>query len=236
MMEKEEEIEEKAEIYLVKTAHVSEESVKKVRSAIEDIDPDVVGVELDINRYRTLKEKEDSQKPFLGFLRGNVFLGVLHKLLSSLQDRVGEDLGIEPGSEMLEAIEVAEENDVPVALLDRDMEITMKKMWKKMTLKEKFKMFGALILGLFGFGRKRVDLDEITDEDNVDFLMKEFRKFSPGAAEAIIDERDAYIAARILAHSVKGNKIVAVIGAGHEKGVVHYLKNPGQLPLPKSEI
>lgn len=222
--------EQKSEIFLVKTSHVSEESINKVRNSIEEIKPDIVGVELDRKRYNALKNEEKKQRSLLGFLKGNFFLGLLQKLLSSLQSKVGEDLGIEPGSEMAEAIEIAEEKDIPIALLDRDIKITMERLWKKMTLKEKFKIFGGLILGLLGFGRKKVDVDKITEDENVNLLINEFRDFSPGAAEAIIDERDAYISARLLAHASEGKKIVAVIGAGHEKGIIDYLKNPNKIP------
>lgn len=227
-MEKEEGIE--SEVYLVTTAHVSEKSVQKVEKAIEELDPDVVGVELDINRFNALKNKERNKKNSFSLFRGNIFLGILQKLLSMLQNRVGEDLGVEPGAEMLKAIELAEEKDIPIALLDRDIRVTLKRMWSKMTFLEKIKIFGALILGLLGFGRKKVNLEEITEKETVEYLISELRNFSPGAAETIIDERDAYIASKIIDQAASGKDVLAVVGAGHEKGIVRFIKNYEKLP------
>lgn len=221
--------EEKADIYLVTTAHVSEKSIKKVRKSIKEFEPDVIGVELDINRLNALKSDKRKKRSF-NFFGGNIFLGIIQKLLSILQNRVGEGLGVDPGAEMLEAVELAEEKDIPIVLLDRDIRVTLKRMWSKMTFFEKIKIFGALILGLLGFGRKKVDINEITEKETVDYLISELRNFSPGAAETIIDERDAYITTKILDQVTQGNDILAVVGAGHEKGIMNYLKNYNEIP------
>ncbi len=224
MMEKNE-----AKIHLVTTSHVSEKSVKEVRDTIEEIKPDIVGVELDLNRYKALMSEKNKKSSFRFFKR-NLFFGFFQKLLSYLQSRVGENLGVDPGSEMKEAINVAEKNDIPIVLLDRDIRITLERMWKKMGFLEKLKVFGALFLGLFGVGTKKVEVDKITKDETVNYLMDELRNFSPSVAETIIDERDAYIANNLLGHAAKGREIVAVIGAGHKKGVLDFLQNHDKIP------
>jgi len=53
--------------------------------------------------------------------------------------------------------------------------------------------------------------------------MEEFKEIAPSVADVLIHERDKYIAKKILDESKKG-KVVAVIGAGHLKGIQNHLK------------
>jgi pheromone shutdown-related protein TraB len=71
-------------------------------------------------------------------------------------------------------------------------------------------------------------------------LMEELRTFSPGAATALLDERDAYIAGSLLelqhsSNNVEQRKTVAVVGAGHVAGIKNLLHHPEQIP-PKEEL
>ncbi|OUJ19178.1 Pheromone shutdown protein TraB containing GTxH motif [Methanonatronarchaeum thermophilum] len=225
----------KGEIHLLKTAHVSKKSVREVEEAINKIEPDIVAVELDIARYKSLKG-EDTEISVRDILKGNVFIFLFQMLLSYLQNRIGADLGVEPGAEMKKAIELAEEKDIQVALIDRDIRITMKRLWHQMTLREKLKMMGSLVLGALGFGdQKEVKIDEITEDDTIEMLLSEFEKFSPNAAKVLINERDAYLAANLLREAKKEKKVLGVIGAGHGEGVKHYLKNYEEIP-PLKEL
>ncbi|WGI17506.1 TraB/GumN family protein [Methanonatronarchaeum sp. AMET-Sl] len=231
----------KGEIHLLKTAHVSEKSVKEVEEAINEIEPDVVAVELDLPRYKSLKG-EETEISVKDILKGNVFIFLFQMLLSYLQNRIGADLGVEPGAEMKKAIELAEEKDIEVALIDRDIRITMKRLWHQMTLREKLKMISSLVLGALGFGKqKEIDIDEITEDDTIEMLVSEFEKFSPNAAKVLIDERDAYLASNLLKEAKKEKKVLGVIGAGHGEGVKNYLQNYEEIPplkqltqIPKS--
>ena len=74
------------------------------------------------------------------------------------------------------------------------------------------------------------DLADLTDADVVTVMMEEFREFSPGGAEALIDERDAYIAHRLVELRDGGANVVAVVGAGHREGIERYLDAPETLP------
>jgi pheromone shutdown protein TraB len=79
------------------------------------------------------------------------------------------------------------------------------------------------------------DPDELTDTDVVTAMMEEFREFSPGGAEALIDERDAFIAHNLVDLREQGKRVVAVVGAGHQAGIETYLANPETLP-PRSSL
>jgi len=81
---------------------------------------------------------------------------------------------------------------------------------------------------------EEIDLEELTDADVVTAMIEEFRRFSPGGAAALIDERDAYIAHRLVALREAGYRVVAVVGAGHREGIERYLQDPGSLPPAES--
>jgi pheromone shutdown-related protein TraB len=54
-------------------------------------------------------------------------------------------------------------------------------------------------------------------------MMEEFGEIAPSASTVLIHERDEYIAKKILDESKKG-KVVAVVGAGHIKGIKKHLE------------
>ncbi|WP_266079822.1 TraB/GumN family protein [Haladaptatus caseinilyticus] len=366
-------------VRVVGTAHVSEKSVERVEEAVEAERPDTVAVELDEGRYRQMQgEMADDLEPS-DLLHGNtVFQFLAYWMLSYVQARMGEEFDIQPGADMKAAIEVAERTGSDVALVDRDIQMTIQRFWARMTLREKMRMVGSLALGvtdpltlgllggamagvffamifglfvapLFGlnealtlgagtgafqligslaggtiaglvlgslvlsFGLTRrydialggglllgvvtgialgtgvvaasavpmldtgtletigsvsirllsalaigvgsglvlglaggvilgsgapaedeldeeFDIEDLTDGDVITAMMEEFRRFSPGGAEALIDERDAFIAHRLVALREAGHHVVAVVGAGHQAGIEGYLRNPNTLP------
>ncbi|QLG62314.1 TraB/GumN family protein [Halorarum salinum] len=358
-------------VRIVGTAHVSAESVEEVEAVVDEERPDVVAVELDEGRYRQMKgETPDDLDPG-DLLQGNtVFQFLAYWMLSYVQNRLGDRFDVEPGADMLAAVETAERLGLDVALVDRDIQTTIQRFWARMSLVEKARMVGALafgvtdpriagvafgllvgvllgpVFGLFGgalgltdallarvttgawagvvaamlanflaaefelrsvpgvfaslavgalvgvaafltgagvdavtgllspfvvgamgsivlgllvgFGvgllaavvmsvtgvglAAEEDLDdfegfdpaELTDADVVTAMMEEFRQFSPGGAAALIDERDAYIAHRLVRLRESGFSVVAIVGAGHREGIERYLESPGTLPPMES--
>jgi len=223
------------EVVLVGTSHVSEKSVEEVERVIDEEDPDVVAVELDEKRYKSIKgDGPDDLNP-RDLIQGNKpFELLIYWLLSYLQTKMGDRFGIEPGAEMMAAVDAAEDREIPLALVDRDINVTVARLWGKMSLWEKLKFIGALVAGVAGLGRTdemtEEEMDEIVEGDMVETLIDEFRAFSPRGAEALIDERDAYIAANLVELRASGQKVVAVIGAGHRAGIERYLEAPETIP------
>ncbi|WP_292729367.1 TraB/GumN family protein [Methanoculleus sp.] len=218
------------EIRLVGTAHVSQKSVEEVRSTIEEFQPDIVGVELDRGRFISLTQ-EVAEPSVTDILKGGNFGRLLVQwVLTYIQQRIGVETGVKPGAEMLVAIEEAEAHQKPVALIDRDIRITLARFWDMMGIWEKIKLLGALVYSMVSVEGQKIDVDEFTNQDVVSAAMEEFRKFSPGGAQALIDERDAYLAHQILMLGGRYERVLAVVGAGHIRGVQRYLDAPETLP------
>jgi pheromone shutdown-related protein TraB len=222
-----------AEIKIIGTAHVSQQSVDEVRAAIEEYQPNVVAIELDPSRFAALKK--DARDPTVDdVLEVKNFNSLLVQwLLAYLQRKIGFDVGVEPGAEMKAAIDEAEKRNISIALVDRDIRITLMRFWNSLGFFEKIKMFWALIVSIAEIDSgEEIDIESLKDQDVIDVVMEEFRKFSPNGARALIDERDAYIGHQLvlLKSQRPGEKVLAVIGAGHRKGITAYLDNPATLP------
>jgi pheromone shutdown-related protein TraB len=228
-------------VEVVGTAHVSSDSVEEVRETVADRQPDVVAVELDEGRFRQLKGEAPEDLEPADLLGGNtVFQFLAYWMLSYVQSRLGERFDIEPGADMLAAVETAEEHGSDVALVDREIQTTIQRFWARMTVLEKLKLVGSLALATVGIGfgeeQEELEMEDLTDADVVSAMLEELRRFSPGGAEALIDERDAYIAGELVALREQGLDVVAVVGAGHEAGIREHLENPRTLPPRESLV
>ncbi|MDG6244660.1 MAG: TraB/GumN family protein [Methanolobus sp.] len=229
-----EDVKKPTEIILIGTAHVSEKSVREVNAAIEREKPDIVAVELCRSRYEAIKGNvKNSDIPVKELLKeGKVYFYLVHMLLAHIQKKFADQMGVQPGAEMISAIKAAEASGAQILLIDRDVQITLQRFWSKMGFVEKLKMLAGLVAAVLGIGgTKDIDMDTITNKDVVSMLVEEFRESSPNAVRVLIDERDAYMANNLIRAASSGNrKIVAVIGAGHRAGIQRYLENPKTIP------
>jgi len=222
----------KENVVLVGTAHVSEKSVREVEEAIDRYRPDVVAVELDERRFQALQQPEDAKKDIQikELLKGNnLFVFMLQWLLAYVQRRVGMDAGVKPGADMLAGIEAARKRGIGVALVDRDIGITLNRVWQKMKLREKVRITYTLLLAVLGFGKEEIDLEEITKDDVIEELLEELKDYAPSMATVLVEERNAYLAHELLALG-KARRVVAVIGAGHREGIRKYMEHPETIP------
>ena len=207
------------------TAHVSSESVELVRNQIEEWGPDLVAVELCPSRMAALTEPEslDSEDLLKIIKEGRSAMILLQSALAAQQRRMGISSGEKPGAELLAAVIAAEESDIPVEMIDRDVVITLRRAWRKMGMIEKWRILNAL---LWEEDDEEVSIDEVLgNSDLLSSMMEEAREVAPRAGEVLIDERDAFLAGRIQQLRGKG-KVLAVIGAGHLSGVVQNLGEP----------
>ena len=226
-------------IVLVGTAHISKDSVDEVKSVIEEYKPDIVAVELCKRRYEAITKKDQWENtPVTKLLKsGNAYLMLAQTFLASIQRRLGKEYGVEPGSEMVAAIKEAEKNNLKIALIDRDITVTLKRAWRKMGLREKFRLTWEFLKAIVGYDEEEldeIDLKELMKEDVISAMMEEFGEIAPSVKTVLITERDQYIAKKISDESKKG-KVVAVVGAGHLKGIESYLKK-GKFEVDLKEL
>ena len=223
------------EILLVGTAHISRESVELVRAVIERERPDCVCVELDERRYKSLSEQRKWESTDLREIIRKKQLATLfvNLLLASYQKRLGGQLGVMPGSELLAAVRTAETHNIPVELCDRDIRITLRRAWGALSFFRK----AQLLAGLTGsaFEEREISEDElrrIRNQDVLSEMMDELGKALPEIKRVLIDERDDYLAQKI--RESQGNKVVAVVGAGHVRGMQAALS--GDMQVDMAEI
>ena len=223
------------------TAHISSSSVAAVREQIESFKPDIVAVELCASRHAALTSNRRLDKE--GLLKvvkeGKAPLVMLQSLLAAEQRKMGMDEGEQPGAELLAAVQTAEEANLEVALIDRDIQTTLRRAWKRMKFFEKARILWSL-LGDDEDDEAPEVSKLLEDQDLLSSLMEELRTFSPGAGSVLIDERDAYLAGKIADLEASSDKrILAVVGAGHLRGIEAHLKNstsPDSLALDELEV
>ena len=212
-------------ITLVGTAHVSKESIEEVCSTIKELNPDCVAVELDEKRADSIQNKEKySQLDIVKVLKKNEgFLLLANLVLASYQRRMGLNIGVKPGDEMLAALNTAKEMNIPFTLVDRPIQITLRRAWGKNSLFGKCKLLSALIASAFSKEEiSEADIEGLKNQNEMDSMMAELAKYMPVIKQVLIDERDQYLASKIW--ESKGNNIVAVLGAGHLPGVEAHLQ------------
>ncbi len=210
-------------IFLVGTAHVSEESARLVADVIDREKPDTVCVELCASRYQSIRQKDQWQNTdIVKVIREKKsFLLLSNLLLASLQKRIAKKLNIRPGQEMIQAIESAEAVGAAIHLADRDIRITLSRTWRLMRLRDKIKLLAQLI---FSIGQvddiSAEDVEKMKQEDVLETILADVGKSLPIVKAILIDERDRYLAHKI--RHAPGEIIVAVVGAGHVPGIKKY--------------
>ena len=226
-------------ITLIGTAHVSAESISEVENVISDVKPDCVAIELDEKRYESITNPDKYRElDIIKVLkRKEGFLLLANIVMASFQKRMGKNAGVKPGEEMVAAINKAKELNIPTALVDRPIQITFRRAWKKTSAYGKTQLLSALLAS--GFSKDEISSEEIENlkqSSEMDSMMKELSELMPAVKQVLIDERDQYLASHIW--KAEGNNIVAVLGAGHLPGVEAHLKKiaKNQASTDTSEI
>lgn len=220
-------------IILIGTAHVSAESVKEVEETIKSIKPDCVAVELDDKRADSIKNKDKFRElDIVKVLRRKEgFLLLANLILASFQRRMGQNVGVQPGEEMLAGINIANQMNIPTVMADRPIQVTLKRAWAKNSLWGKCKLLGTMLASAFSKEEMTSEqIENIKNENEMDSMMSELSDELPVVKEVLIDERNEYLATKIW--KAEGKCVVAVLGAGHLAGVEEYLNKLSKNELP----
>lgn len=208
------------EIILLGTAHVSRESADLVAEVIQAEKPDTVCVELCPSRYQSIRQKDRwKETDIIKIVKEKkAFLLLSNLMLASFQKRLAAKLDIQPGQEMITAIESADDLGAGIHLADRDIRITLSRTWRTMGFWSKIKLLTQLIVSLSDVEEiSEEDIERMKQEDILESLLSEVEKSMPVVRKILIDERDQYLADKI--RNAPGEKIVAVVGAGHVAGI-----------------
>lgn len=218
--------------HIVGTAHVSQRSVDDVRAVIAAVKPDVVCVELDKARLDALTQHGAFRNLdiFKVVREGKTLYLLAHLALASYQRRIGRALGVKPGAELLAAVEAAQERVLPIELVDRDINVTLRRAWRNLGLWKRAMLLSSLMFG-WGDG-KGEPVTESTVEDlkeprALSEMLTELGRAVPEVKGPLIDERDRYMASKLDDIAAGGRTtIVAVVGAAHVPGITAALGTP----------
>lgn len=221
---------------IVGTAHISRQSADLVKKVIDEEKPDVVCVELDEKRFKALSEKNRWENLDLKTIIREKQLSTLmiNLVLASYQKKLGEKLGVSPGTELLEATKTAQTNNIPIELCDREVRITLRRAWRSMSFWQKMKFMTGGLAGLFEDQELTEEkLAELRSKDVLSEMMEELGKALPVLKRVLIDERDTYIAEKM--KRANGKKIVSVVGAGHVNGIINHFNEDQNVKLDEIE-
>ncbi|WP_300460341.1 TraB/GumN family protein [Desulfobacula sp.] len=219
-------------IILIGTAHVSRQSARLVEDTIHEQLPDTVCVELCQTRLASLKDADRWRNMDIVKVikQKKALLLFINLLLASFQKKMADKFNIKPGQEMINAITAAEKTNALVVPADREIQITLSRVWRGMGMWEKMKLMVSLI---FSFGAsediKEEDIEQMKQEDILQTLLADVKKAHPIIERSLIDERDQFLAEKI--RSAPGEKIVAVVGAAHAPGIKRYLAGSERIDL-----
>ncbi|MCO5588764.1 hypothetical protein L7F22_042723 [Adiantum nelumboides] len=214
-------------VYLIGTAHVSEESCREVQAAVHLLKPQVVFLELCQKRTSVLQ-----RTPFVVPTVSDMILSwkqrktnMLGIVYSWFLAKVAAKLDVRPGAEFRAAYEEALACGAKVVLGDRDVEVTLRRTWGKMSLwyKTKF-IFVLLYQSIFLPQADQLNelIEKLKDADILTIAFEELGKFSPTLMETLITERDLFMTAALQKIAEQHSLIVAVVGRGHVAGITKY--------------
>ena len=220
--------------HVVGTAHVSAHSVDEVRQIIARVQPDAVCVELDQRRHDALtRDSAFRDLDVRGAVREGRALYVLAQLaLAAYQRRIGARLGIKPGAELLAAIDAAAAAGIPVELIDRDIDITLKRTWRNLGVWRRIALLASLFVGGDSDdprSREPINAQMIEDLKQprvLSDMLTELGRAVPEIKQPLIDERDQYLASRLAEVGRGRRNVVAVVGAAHVPGICAQLGTP----------
>ena len=214
------------EIKIVGTSHISKDSVKEIKHQISEFKPDIVCVELDVHRYKSLFNKT-TRKIKLSQISKLGLFGFLFYLIGSISQKVlSRKVGSKPGIDMRAAIIEAKRSGAKVALIDQDISITLRNLSKQVPFPEKLKLFGYVLFGSF-VGKKRIefDLKSVPKDALIKTLVSELKHKFPNFYKVLVEDRDKYMQkqVKVISEKFPKSKILVIVGAGHKSSLIKFV-------------
>ncbi len=226
-------------LVILGTSHIAKQSLDEVKKCIEEEKPDIVAIELDSKRLPALMSNAP-RKIQLRAIRQIGLKGFVFSLIGAwAEKKLGKLVGVAPGSEMKQAINIAKKNNIKIALVDQDIEITLKRLSKTLTWKEKWNFAADILKSIFTKG-ERIDFDlrTVPEKNIIKKLTSKLKERYPNVHKILIEERNSVIAGNLrnLINSYPDKKILAIIGAGHVDDVLELVKKNEGINLSYSYL
>jgi len=217
-------------LILIGTSHIAKQSLEDVKRVISEEKPDIVALELDRQRLNALMSGKKPKGISLYNIRKVGIRGFVFSLIGAwAEKKLGEIVGVSPGSEMKVAVRLAKKNKMKIALIDQDIGITLSRFSKALSWREKWN-FVVDLLKAFVLRKKEVefDLTTVPGEKIIRKMIGKVKKRYPNIYRVLIEERNIIMADNLskLMEQEKDKKIVAIVGAGHEKEIIGLIKKP----------
>ena len=212
---------------LIGSSHIAKESVKDVKTTFSEIEPEIVAIELDQSRFYLIMHPE-KRKASVKNIKKIGITGFFFNLIGAYAEKkLGKLVGMTPGAEMKKAIELSKKNKTRIALIDQDIQITLKRLSKEITLKEKFRFFKDLFKTKnLKKEIKNFDLTKVPNKIIIKELTEIVKRRYPSIYKVLIKERDIILAKNLnnLITNYPNKRILAIVGAGHKESILEYLK------------
>ncbi len=212
---------------IVGTSHIAVSSIKEVKKEILENKPEFVALELDKNRLIGLMSNK-KRKIKLKDLKGLGISGFLFVMFGQwLEEKLGKMVGTKPGGEMKIAVKAAAMVGSKIVLIDQEINITIKKLMKTITFKEKFRFVWDILKGLMGKGDiEKFDLRKVPSDKLIEKMIKSVENRYPSVYKVLISDRNKIMGKRLhkLMNKFPESQIIAVVGAGHEEGIIEEIK------------
>ncbi len=216
------------ELRLLGTSHIAAESIKEITHIVETWKPDIIAVELDIERAASLFTEEKRSVSLAVIMEVGVKGYLFAKIGQIIQQKLGQSVGISPGAEMKTALELAKKHTLQAELIDQPIKITLARFSKSLTWKEKYRFVEEIVLGLLfpkrqmkKLGFTQFDLRKVPSKELIEKMMGHFQVRYPSVYKTLVEDRNKYMVRQLirLMKEYPEKKILAVVGAGHEKGM-----------------
>lgn len=219
-------------VKIIGTSHIAKQSMHEIKSAIQNEKPDIVAIELDLQRATALMHEEKNKITLTMISKIGVKGFLFAKIGQIIQQKLGKMVGVSPGSDMKTALELAKKEKLEIALIDQPINTTLRNFSKSLTWKEKLQFLKEMIYGIF-FPRKQLsdlglegfNLQKVPSKEVIKKMMQRLQRNYPSIYKALVSDRNKYMVKQLvkLMRKNPNKKILCVVGAGHKEGMEELL-------------
>lgn len=215
-------------IRVIGTSHIAQQSIAEIQRAAGEQRPDIIAVELDAQRLHALLHRQRTRIRASDLLRVGVKGALFAWIGSAIQRRLGKIVGTVPGADMLHAVKLAQRLKIPLALIDRELTVSLQRFSQTLSWKERLRFLADIVRGMLFprrelamYGLEQFDLRSVPAEDAVRKMILRVKQRYPNVHRVLIEERNRFMIARLkkLVQEHPDEEVLVVVGAGHKEAI-----------------